>query len=410
MSIPQNYILGPGDEIIVSIWGQTQLRTSYTVSRDGKIYDEKVGLLNLSDKTISDGKKYLIKQFGRVYSTLTQAKPTSFIDVSLGEIKSINVNFVGQCSFPGVYPIHPFSNVITGLIQAGGIDTTGSLRNIKIIRDGKQFSEIDLYQYLLKGSLPSKIQLRDQDIVVVPARLSTVSIDSSIYRPGIYEAVSGETIMEIIEFAGGLKPNSSSQIGVERILPFEERKILKRNKEHFYVNFSTSNLIEVMNGDKLTANYLLDEQNEVEVIGQAKRPGKYHYYPKMSVKDLIQLSIGFNDTTFWKSIHSNSAQLIRRDPENTFQKVINVNLKEIIDGNKSANLKLQNHDKLIIRSNPNFFEKENVLILGEVNAPGSYSLISDKESLSSILKRAGGLTSKALQDGISIYRKKRILC
>ena len=211
----------------------------------------------------------------------------------MGEIKSINVNFVGQCSFPGVYPIHPFSNVITGLIQAGGIDTTGSLRNIKIIRDGKQFSEIDLYQYLLKGSLPSKIQLRDQDIVVVPFRLLTVSIDSSIYRPGIYEAVSGETIMEIIEFAGGLKPNSSSQIGVERILPFEERKILKRNKEHFYVNFSTSHLIEVMNGDKLTANYLLDEQNEVEVIGQAKKTRKISLLSQMSVKDLIQLSIGF---------------------------------------------------------------------------------------------------------------------
>ena len=127
----------------------------------------------------------------------------------------------------------------------------------------------------------------------------------------------------------------------------------------------------------------------------------------MTIKDLIELSSGYNDTTFWKSIHHESSQLVRRDPLNSYEKVINFNIKDIIDGNDSMNLELQNLDKVIIRANPNFIENENVQILGEVNIPGSYPLVSDRESLKSLLERSGGLTSKALSDGISVFRKKK---
>ena len=132
---PSNYFLGSGDELIISIWGETQLRKTYTINRDGKIYDEKVGLLNLAGKTIENGEEYLKEQFGRVYSTIKGSNPSTFIDVSLGKLRSININFVGEVKYPGVYPVHPYSTVITGLIQAGGVDTTGSLRNIQIMRN-----------------------------------------------------------------------------------------------------------------------------------------------------------------------------------------------------------------------------------------------------------------------------------
>jgi len=174
---PQNYLLGPGDELTVSLWGQTQLRQNYTISREGKIYDEKVGLLNLTGKTIEEAEKYFLNQFGRVYSTLKTSNPSTYMDVSMGKLKSINVNFVGEINYPGVYPVHPFSTVITGLIQIGGIDTTGSLRNIQIKRNNKVVAEVDLYDYLLKGNFPKDIQLRNQDIVVVPSRSSTIKIE-----------------------------------------------------------------------------------------------------------------------------------------------------------------------------------------------------------------------------------------
>ncbi|MDP7126588.1 MAG: polysaccharide biosynthesis/export family protein, partial [Candidatus Marinimicrobia bacterium] len=123
---PANYLLGSGDELVISLWGETQIREKYTITRDGKIYDGKVGLLTLTGKSMGEARQYLKDQFARVYATLKGKNATTFIDVSLGELRSINVNFVGQIKYPGVYPIHPFSTVITGLIQAGGVDTTGS--------------------------------------------------------------------------------------------------------------------------------------------------------------------------------------------------------------------------------------------------------------------------------------------
>ena len=171
---PVNYFLGPGDQLVVSLWGETQLRKTYNISREGTIYDDKVGLLNISGKNIRDAKKYLTNQFSKVYSTLRGTKPSSFMDVSLGELQSINVNFVGELQYPGVHVLHPFSNIITGLIQAGGIDTTASLRKIQIKRINQKPINIDLYNYLLNGDIPNNIQLRDQDIVIVPVCKNTI--------------------------------------------------------------------------------------------------------------------------------------------------------------------------------------------------------------------------------------------
>ena len=212
---PANYLLGPGDELVILLWGETQVRQKYTISREGKIYDTKVGLLNLTGKTIKEARTYIKDQFGRIYATLKGQNPSTFIDISLGELRSINVNFVGQIKYPGVYPIHPFSTIITGLIQAGGVDTTGSLRGIIIKRDGKLFSTVDLYAYLLMGDLPEKIQLRDQDVVVIPSRNSIVTVDSAVVNPGIFEGVSGETVYDMIQYAGGLTSEASSTIIIQ---------------------------------------------------------------------------------------------------------------------------------------------------------------------------------------------------
>ena len=204
LPVPENYILGPGDEVIVSLWGETLLRNKYIISRDGNIYDDKVGMIALTGKTISEAEKYLKTQFGRIYATLIAKSQSTFMDVTLGTLKSINVNFVGQLKYPGVYPLHPFSNVITGLIQVGGVDTTGTLRKIQINRNGKIHSQVDLYEFIIKGGLSNNIQLRDQDVVIVPPRQSYITIDSAVVNPGIYESIKGESIYDIISVAGGL--------------------------------------------------------------------------------------------------------------------------------------------------------------------------------------------------------------
>ena len=404
---PTEYLLGPGDELIITLWGETELRKNYVINRDGNIYDEKVGQLNLLGKSIKEAEKYLINQYGKIYATLNRANPTTFIDLSLGKLQSINVNFVGEVNFPGVYTIHPFSNLISGLIQSGGVDTTGSLRNIIIRRNGELYKSIDVYDYLLKGDLARKIQLRDQDIVFIPPRITTISIDSAVVRPGIYEGKLNETISEIINYAGGLKSNASSKIGLFRIIPAEQRSKKQKNSENYYINIDQAKSITIQDGDKLTVRYIAPMVSQVELIGQVKHPGLYYFYEGMRIKDLLDLGGGFNDTTFVKSIYLKNAKIIRRDPNSSYEKVININLNNTLYGNVSENLFLNNLDRFVVHANNNFFERKNVQILGEVNIPGSYPLIKDKETLKSLLNRSGGLTSKALKDGISIFREKK---
>ena len=403
---PSNYLLGPGDELIISLWGETQLRETYIISREGKIYDDKVGLLSLSGRTITSAREYLQSQFSRVYSTLKGAKASTFIDISIGQLRSINVNFVGQVKFPGVYPIHPFSNLITGLIQAGGVDTTGSLRNIYIKRNENIIKTIDLYDFFINGNISSSIQLRDNDIIVVPPRKSIIYIDSAVVRPGYYESIDNETVYDMIQYAGGKTYNASEKVGIRRLKSKQNRKdgILF---EGLYVDYQNTKSITINSGDEITVLNLFPELQQVEIIGQVKVPGFYHFYKGMTLVDLLTLGGGFNDSTFVKSVYMDKAEIIRRDPITKYDKVISFNIADVINNEISGGILLHNLDRVVIHENLNFFEKENVLILGEVNVPGSYPLISDNESLDSFLNRAGGLTSKALNNGISIYRNKK---
>ena len=407
LPIPPDYILGPGDELVISLWGETQLRKNYIISREGEIFDDKVGILYPSGKTINECKEYLTKQFGRIYSTLNGRNGTTYMGLSLGKLRSINVNFVGEMKFPGVYAIHPFSSVITGLIQAGGVDTTGSLRAIHIKRNNKIHTTVDLYQYLLFGNLPSNIQLRDQDIVVVPVRLSSVVVDSAVTRPGIYESLADENIKTVIDYAGGIRPNASSSISIKRILSMGERISGTLDIENFYIDYGKSQNYKINNGDIITVRTIFSSISQVEIIGQVKNPGIYNYYVGMTIKDLLELGSGFSDTTYIKSIYQDRAELVRRNPNNPYEEVIEINLKKLINGNASENLLLQNLDRFVVHANPNFFEKKNITLNGEVNVPGSYPLIKDNETLSSLIQRSGGLTSKALKDGIAIYRDKK---
>jgi protein involved in polysaccharide export with SLBB domain len=401
---PASYVLGPGDELIVSLWGETELRKRYNISRDGNFYDEKVGLVNISGKTIELAGEALKKEFSKIYSTLSGSNPSTYIDVTLGKLKLINVNFVGQVNKPGLYPIHPFSNLITALVQIGGVDTTGSLRKITIRRAQKEIS-VDLYEYFLMGKIPDKIQLRDQDIVYVPIRQSKVELIDAIKKPGIYESLESETVEDLIRYGGGLLPNASKILSVEKIIPIEKRKNDSIVSKNIYLDYKNLNKYYLNDGDKIKAFVVPESEEYVEIFGQIKRPGKYPFSKNMKVKDLINLSGGLSDSTFKKSVYLKNSELVRMSEKNRYGNVIKIDLNNLNDIRN--NIVLNNLDKLMIYQNVNFQRKKNVLISGEVNIPGEYPLISDSETLKSVLKRSGGLTNKALKKGISIYRESK---
>ncbi len=402
---PPRYVLGPGDQLILTLWGETQLRKKYIIDKEGNIYDDKIGLVNLNGLLRQEAEKFLKSQFSRVYSTIKGGSPTTFINLSMGSLRKINVNFVGQLKYPGVYPIHPFSTILTGLIQAGGVDTTGTLRSIYIVRNGKKLKKFDFYQFLLKGNSVGDLQLRDKDIVVVEPRKSDIKVYGAIRRQGVFESLNNESISDIIYYSGGLKPEALDFVSFNRILPLNNRINDDNVTENFYVKFSEYENFKVQNGDSLNVGTIVKNINKVEIIGQVKSPGIYNYFTGMTLYDLLKLGGGINDSTFKKTIYTQRAELIRRDPKTRYESIIEINLNSLI--NMGKNIPLSNLDRFVVHSNLNYFERENINITGEVNIPGDYPLISENESLRALIVRAGGLTSKALENGISIFRDKK---
>ena len=185
--VPNSYVLGPGDEIVISIWGKVQTYDIYTIDRSGNVFIDDIGQVSLSGLTIKDAKQYLLSKYVTIYSTLKKPDETTYFDLSLGNLKSINVNIIGEVNQPGYYSIHPFSTITMSLILNGGVKESGSLRKIQVIRDGELVHEFDFYSYLLMLDNPYDFQLKNNDIVYVPYRLSDVIIEGAINKPGIYE-------------------------------------------------------------------------------------------------------------------------------------------------------------------------------------------------------------------------------
>jgi len=403
LPIPPSYLLGPGDEIIISLWGETQLRESYTIGRDGLVYIERVGQLSLTGKTLDKAEIYLIKQFQKVYETLKGARPSTFMDVSLGQLKSINVTFIGEVNSPGVYPVHPFSTALTGLIQVGGIDTTGSLRSIQIIRSGEDSHIVDFYKFLLSGkSANSKIRLQDNDVVFVPPRLSRVEIMGAIKRPGIYEANENDNISDLVNYAAGLRSNANNEI----LVSYNNKNLAKEQSdiEFKYVPFNDTYELASTNVNKIMVFTLPNYVKSVQIYGQVKNPGVYGFEEGMNVLDLMKISGGLFHKTFYKTIYAPRADIIRRDFKSNYPKVIPINLEELKQGNQTQNIELHNWDIVFVRKNKNFTLPNQIEITGEVNIPGFYTLSKPRESLQSLLDRSGGYTDRAFKDGIKLYR------
>ena len=196
----REYILGSGDELIIEVWGDTQLRSTHIIDQYGRIYVDKIGQVHASGTTLQNIEAKLLKKFQNVYSSLKGDQPTAILDVSIGKLKSINVTFVGESILPGIHAIHPFSTIITGLMQTGGIGQLGSLRDIQILRNGKKITSLDFYNYLSNGNAESDRRLLDGDILFIPIRYSTIHVKGEVMRPAIYEVLPNEILDDIIHF------------------------------------------------------------------------------------------------------------------------------------------------------------------------------------------------------------------
>jgi len=389
LPIPKYYNLGPGDEIIISLWGETNTYDSQVINRDGQIYIKNIGILNLSGKTVDEAKKYVISKYSRVYSTLLGVNPKSFIDITLGELKSVNVHFVGFVNIPGVHMIHPFSNVITGLTQAGGINNKGSLRDIQIIRKSQKIGTVDVYNYIFMGKTVGDVRLMDQDIIYIPPRKSTIPITGRVRNPGYYEIIDKETIEDLIKIAGGKDVRAAKTVFVYK------NNIASENNGYLLRPNQMSNF-RLSDGDSIHVPLQPDIEWFVRIDGQIKNPGQYPYQADMNLKQLIDATMSMEDSDFMQTVDLSRIIINRKNPTGE------VPLKILVDL-KNNNLALANGDHITIPRMNLHQPIESVHITGEIKTPGIYP-VNNLTTLATVLDLAGGYTSYALKKGVEVFR------
>jgi protein involved in polysaccharide export with SLBB domain len=394
-------MLGTGDEVIIEIWGDTQLRAVHIIDQYGKINIDKIGQINLSGIALKDLQSKLISKFQNVYSSLKGPDETAYLDISLGKLKSINVTFVGESISPGIHAIHSFSTIITGLMQTGGISQLGSLRDIQIIRNGKKAASLDLYDYLSNGDAGSDRRLLDGDIVFIPIRYSTISVSGEVMRPAIYELLSNETLDDMLHFAGGLTALSQQVIRVDR-----PESSTESSTTHL-INFNTQPSFVLENGDAIEVYEIPTSDHQIYIFGKVKNPGSFAFDTEKEtlLLDILELAGGIKDETYVQTIYTDVGEIIRNHPETNYPEIIEFNIDKLIAGDKSENKSLQNWDIILIRENPNYTSPAKVSLMGEVNVPGIYTLQKRWENLDDMIQRAGGFTDQAFHDGIQLYRK-----
>ena len=385
LATPQNYVLGPGDEVHVDIWGASQEGVSQPISPDGYITIDGVGLIQLSGLTVSQAKAKLKREIGPRFQG-------SKIELSLGQTRTITVSVMGEVKIPGTYTISAFSTVFNALYMAGGPNNIGTLRNIKVYRKGKLLSNVDVYDFLLNGKLTGDVRLQDNDVITVSPYEALVSINGKVKRPMFYEMRKGETVATLINYAGGFSGDAHTRsLRVNR--QTEPQLAVFSVGEFDYSNF------KLMDADSVTVDATINRyQNMVEVKGAVFRPGMYQVGGDInSVKALIEAAAGLKEDAI-----STHGVLQRMKVDRTLE-TMSVDLRGILEGT-SADIPLQNEDVLYIASREEQNKKKTVTIHGEVSHPGVFPY-SENTTIEDLILQAGGPTEAASLAKIDVARR-----
>ncbi|BBD44472.1 Hypothetical protein PEIBARAKI_4465 [Petrimonas sp. IBARAKI] len=392
MPTPANYVLGPGDEVIIDVWGDSELNVRYTVTPDGYITVPGLGRIQLSGMNIDQATGRIRNEFSGIYSDLNSSQPRTFLALSVGNTRTIKVNVMGEVTTPGTYTLTSFSSAFHALYAAGGITPIGSLRNIRVFRGGRVAATVDLYEYLLKGNNMNDISLQDGDIVMVDPYVGLAQIAGEVKRPMKYEMRPDETLQDVLGFAGGFTGEAyKNNIQVDRKGDYE--------KETFTVNQTGFASFTIQDGDFITVSTILNRfSNMVEITGAVYRPGQYAIGDQIrTVRDLVSIAQGITgDAYVYRA-------LLYREQEDLKQTMQSFDLDALLS-NRIPDIPLQKNDRLHIPSIFSIEDSLTVYVGGEVRAPGNYPY-AENMHLEDVVLRAGGLRESASTAQIDVYRR-----
>jgi protein involved in polysaccharide export with SLBB domain len=399
---PEDFRLGPGDEIILSLWGETNLIKKFLINKDGSIYYENLGFINVSNSTISEAESLLKDKLSLIYSTLNDLKNPTSLRLDLGKIKSVNVYFSGEIENPGIKLIHPFSDVFTAIVQAGGIKNSGSLRKVQLIRKGQVVGIFDFYDFFRNGknNFSSK-KIIDGDTIHIPIVENRIKVSGEVYIESIFELLENESLEQILMYAGGLLPQVGSKFFINRILPLEER-----NSDDYARTYKSYTILDNLNmsfydGDEILFPPITDVSRNVKIGGRVKLPGEYPV-AGLSLRDLLHLAGGFQDPVFLSSIQTDKILVLRKDSSNYSSISFEVSYEN------SDSFLLNVEDEVFVYEDKNFNKIDIVQVEGEIKFSGSYSYYKGM-TVKDLINKAGGFSELANPEALIVEVESKFI-
>nr|MCR5179851.1 SLBB domain-containing protein [Bacteroidaceae bacterium] len=385
IATPANYVLGAGDVIIIDIWGASQESIESAISPDGVVTIEGVGPVKLAGLTVSEATRRLRSQLGEYYADCN-------VSISVGETRTILVQVLGEVLKPGSYPISSLATAFNALYAAGGISDVGTLRDIKVYRNGKVIASIDVYDYLLNGSLASNVRLQDNDVIIVGTYDCLVELRGKVKRPMFYEMKANESVQRALTFAGGFTGDAYTK---------NVRLVRKAGQEYsiYTIEEFEMNGFAMADGDSVFVDSVIPRfNNMVEIRGAVMHEGQYQMDGKIqSVRDLVLAAEGLREDAFLERA------VMHRQKEDLTLEMISLDIQGIMEG-RVADIALRKNDVLFIPSKTELRGEQTLRINGEVNFPGTYEY-AENTTIQDLIILAGGLTRAASTAKIDVFRR-----
>ena len=387
MATPANYLLGPGDQVVIDVWGASQQKFVETISPDGNVTIEGVGLVRLGGLSVSKARSVLQSRLGQRYSDCQ-------FNLSVGDIRTIQVQVAGEVNMPGTYSLSSLSSAFNALYAAGGINDNGTLRDIKVYRSGRMIASVDVYDYLINGNSSGDVRLQDNDVIVVGAYDCLVNVMGKIKRPMWYEMKSSETVKQLMAYSGGYTGDAyTNKIRVTRKAGSEYS--VYTVEEFDMASFHLKDLDEVQ-VDSVRPRY----SNMVEVRGAVRHAGKFQLGGKIqTVRELLLAADGLSEDAYQERA------VMHREKDDLTLEMVGVNLKDLLEGTV-ADIPLKNNDLLFIPSRTEMLGDRKLTVHGEVLYPGVYPF-AENTTIQDLILQSGGITEAASLARVDVFRRVR---
>lgn len=407
--VPDDYVIGVGDQVVVDVWGDVEFRLERIVDRDGTIILPKGGRILCSGRSLTQLRSAVRERLSQSYSGLANdaGEGTTFLDVSLGKLRAIRVFVIGEATQPGAYELSSISTIFTALYAAGGPNSNGSMRDIRLMRGDRSLASLDVYDYLLRGDRSNDLMLKEYDTILIPPRGKTVTLAGSVRRPLTYELKEGEDLTALLRFGAGFTATAAPEIlHLVRVLPPAER--LPGSPDRMQIDIPMdvgtdrpldSRQAKLLDADSISVAAVSGRlENWVEVQGAVKRPGRYQYIQDMDVVALLDMA-----GQTWPDLLEQRAALDRVALDGTFQSR-DLPLGAILAG-KAEKVVLQPRDVIRVYSKWDLQDRYQVVISGEVRAPGSFPF-REGMTLRDLVLKAGGLRESVDSLRVEISRPR----